>query len=241
MTTLSALSLDLFLLGHAHLAAGQTGDGAGFERRIRRHLDAAGLPNASGFRIFGRRSLSGIYHQIDEQTSCKQAGVIGEWKAYTGQIPKNDLLRFKAVTDDYWLAPGTRRDQPLVRVFGGTGSVTPAMRVYAAQWGIILITPDVWPIPALLDPELVWGPGDLTPPTPGNRAALATLIRPVQHIMQQQIDGSWRIPSIPAHADLASRFQLWQTLSDRAWTWWDEQPARFDWLMDTRTATMAAA
>lgn len=241
MTTLSALSLDLFLLGHAHLAAGTTGDGLGFERRIRQHLNAISLPNASGFRIFDRHSLSGIYHQIDEQTSCKQAGVIGEWKAYTGQIPKNELLRFKAVTDDYWLAPRTRRDRPLVRIFGGTGNVTPAMRVYAAQWGIILITPDMWPIPALIDSELVWGPGELAPPSPSDRAALASLIMPIQHTFQPQTDGSWRTPSMPGQADLAGRFQLWQTLSDRAWAWWDEQPARFDWLIDSRTATLAAA
>lgn len=140
MTSLAGLCLDLFLLGHAHLATGHAGDGAGFERRVRRHLDAIGLPNGSGFRIFGRRSLSGIHHQIDEMTACSQVAVVGEWKAFTGQIPKNDLLRFKAATDDYWLSPATRRHQPTVRVFGGTGTVTPAMRVYAAHWGIVLIT-----------------------------------------------------------------------------------------------------
>jgi hypothetical protein len=242
MTSLGALCLDLFLLGHAHLPAGQAGDGAGFEHRVRDYLDATGLPNASGFRVFGRRSHSGIYHQLDEQTMCTHAGVVGEWKAHTRQIPKNDLLRFKAATDDYWLAPATRRDQPLVRVFGGTGSVTAAMRVYAAHWGIILITPDRWPIPSLIDPDLLWAPGDLTPPTTRDALALASLARPLHHTLQPQPDGSWRTPAMPPAADLASRFRLWETWSDLAWSWWDDQaPGRFDWLLETRTKAIPVA
>src|SRR5688500_16957759 len=104
MTGLAALCLDFFLLGHAHVAAGLAGQGAAFEARVRDHLNTIGLPNARGFRVFGRRSVSGLYHQLDEQTACHGAMVIGEWKAYRGAIPKNDLLRFKGATDDYWLA-----------------------------------------------------------------------------------------------------------------------------------------
>ncbi|MDZ5661400.1 hypothetical protein SFC79_06440 [Nocardioides sp. S-58] len=241
MTSLGALCLDLFLLGHAHLAAGHAGDGFGFERRVRAHLNATGEPNPAGFRVFGRRSLSGIYHQLDEQTRCAQAAVVGEWKAYTGQIPKNELLRFKAATDDYWLSPSTRRDRPLVRLFGGTGTVTPAMRVYAAQWGIILITPDRWPIPTLIDPDLLWAPGDLPAPAARDVRALATITRPLNDILAPHANGGWQVPAIPTAADLATRFQLWQTWSDRAWAWWDDQvPARFDWLLETRTTLTAA-
>src|SRR5687768_17019322 len=115
MTSLGALCLDLFLLAHAHVSAGEAGLGAAFERRVRRHLNALGLPNASGFRVFGKRSLSGLYHQLDERTSCQDALVVGEWKSYRGTIPKNDLLRFKAATDDYWLASAARLSLPIVR------------------------------------------------------------------------------------------------------------------------------
>ncbi len=241
-TSLASLCLDLFLLGHAHLAAGQAGDGFGLERRIRRHLDATGHLNAAGFRVFGRRNMSGIYHQLDEQTRCARVAVVGEWKAHTGHIPKNELLRFKAATDDYWLEPSTRRDQSVIRVFGGTGTVTPAMRVYAAQWGIVLITPDLWPLPSLLDPHLLWGPGDLPCPTARDALALGSLTRPLNTVLSPASDGGWRVPSIPSAPDLASRLQLWRTWSDRAWSWWDDQsPARFDWLLEARTSTVAAA
>lgn len=120
MNTLASLCLDLFLLGHAHLAAGQTGDGFAFERRVRAHLGVCGLPDARGFRVLGRRSLSGLYHQLDEQTECGEALVVGEWKAWSGRISKNELLRFKAATDDYWLGAVNRVEVPVVRVFGGT-------------------------------------------------------------------------------------------------------------------------
>jgi hypothetical protein len=242
MTSLAELCLDLFLAGHAHLAAGEAGDGHGFERRIRDYLEAQALPHGSGFRIFGRRSVSGIYHQIDEQTDCTQALIAGEWKAHTGQIPKNDLLRFKAATDDYWLSPRTRRDKPVLRIFGGTGRITPSMRTYAAQWGIVLITPDRWPIPTLCDPDILWGPAGIDGPGPAALRTLRSLMRPLGQLLRPQPDGSWTTPPIPAAEDLAHRLHLWQDWSERAWQWWDDSaPARFDWLLTTRLSTPAAA
>ena len=244
MSTLAELCLDLFLLGHAHLAAGAAGDGAGFERRVRTHLNTIGLPDARGFRVLGRHSLSGLYHQLDEQTGCSEALIIGEWKAYTGHIPKNDLLRFKGATDDYWLNPSARSHLPVMRVFGGTGTVTQAMRTYAAQWGIILVTPDRWPIPTLSDPHLMWSPGDLQPPCPIDRRTMANLTRPLGAVLAPQPGGSWRIPPIALPADTASRLRVWEHWSERAWAWWDDAShARFDALLDARTnqATSLAA
>lgn len=235
MTTLASLCLDLFLLGHAHLAAGQAGDGAAFERRVRAHLDAIGLPDARGFRVFGRRSLSGIYHQLDEQTACLDALVVGEWKAYRGQIPKNDLLRFKAATDDYWLGGAGRFPVPVVRIFGGTGVVTDSMRVYAAHWGIVLVTPDRWPIPSLCDPDLVWSPGDLDGPCPVDRRTMMNLVRPLSDVLAPQADGSWRIPRLANSPDIAARLGVWEHCSERAWEWWDDTGrGRFDSLLENR-------
>ena len=236
MSTLAQLCTDLFLLGHAHLAAGVVGDGAGFERRIRAHLDAMGLPNASGFRVLGRRSISGLYHQIDEQTGCGDALVIGEWKAYSGCIPKNDLLRFKAATDDYWLAGASPLGLPVIRVFGGTGRVTEAMRTYAAHWGIVLVTPDRWPVPALCDEDLLWSPAELDPPPAIDRRTMVSLVRPLDAMLAAQADGSWRVPPMAPAADLGHRLRVWKHWSDSAWAWWDDaSPARFEALVEART------
>src|SRR5215211_2237594 len=102
----TGLVRDLFCLAQVHRASGQAGDGRGFERRVERHLAAVGVRPVdvfSGVRSLGSQSLSGLYHQIDATGVVREAVVIGEWKAYSGAIPKNELLRFKGATDDYWL------------------------------------------------------------------------------------------------------------------------------------------
>lgn len=242
MTALSALCLDLFLLGHAHLAAGQAGEGAAFERRVRSHLDMLGLPDARGFRVFCRRSLSGMYHQLDEQSACHGALVVGEWKAYTGRIPKNDLLRFKAATDDYWLAGARRSQFPVVRIFGGTGSVSDSMRVYAAQSGIVLVTPDRWPIHALCNRDLLWAAGDLRGVGPVDRRTLMSLVRPLNDVLAPQVDGSWRIAPVANSADIFARLRVWEHWSELAWEWWDESGrGRFDDLVERRVRIAMAS
>lgn len=234
-SNLATLALDLFLLGHAHLEAGESGDGFAFERRVRAYLQTHAMPHAGGFRVFGRHTMSGLYHQLDEQTSCADALVVGEWKAYKGLIPKNDLLRFKAATDDYWMTTRPSERMPVVRTFGGTGQVTPAMRVYAAQAGIMLITPDRWPVLALCDPALLWQPAGLEPPSHADRRSMVSLVRPLQAVLRPQTDGSWRVPAASSAHDLAQRLAVWERHSERAWSWWDDQsPARFEGLVRSR-------
>lgn len=242
MNSLGELCMDLFLLGHAHLADGQVGDGFGFERRVRAHLDRRGHPTAAGFRIFGRRGLSGLYHQLDEQTACDQALVVGEWKTYAGPIPKNELLRFKAATDDYWFTATANVTLPVVRVFGGTGTATPALCTYAAHHGIVLITPDRWPIPTLCDPHLLWEPGGLEPPPTADQRALASLARPLQNVLRPSPMGGWYVPPASPATDLSARNRLWTTWSDRAWAWWDDAlPARFNAIMHDRLGVYGPA
>ncbi len=242
MTDLAELALDLFLLGHEYRSRGLAGDGFGFERLVRSHLDGRGMPNSSGFRVFGQHSLSGLYHQIDEQTRCEQVHVVGEWKAYRGRIPKNDLLRFKAVTDDYWMSPEAQHRVPVVRIFGGTGTVTDAMRVYAAQWGIVLVTPDRWPIPVLCHDRLVWSVGDSDTPSVTSRRALASLVQPMNRILVPGPRGGWTIPALTSAGNLKSRLALWSSLSEAAWeSWNDRRPASFEWLLAHRGIGMPAA
>ena len=67
-----------------------------------------------------------------------------------------------------------------MRVFGGTGYVSPALRCYAAQWGICLITTDRWPAPLLASDTTSWpdaAPDRLT------RRYLAWLARPQSAVL----------------------------------------------------------
>lgn len=239
---LAVLSRDLFLLGHAHLEAEESGDGFAFERRVRDYLQINGMRHEGGFHMFGRHTVSGLHHQLDEQTSCTDALVVGEWKAYKGLIPKNDLLRFKAATDDYWMSTRPSERAPVFRIFGGTGQVTPAMRIYAAQAGIMLITPDRWPVLTLCDPLLLWLPAGLEPPSAADCRSMLSLVRPLQAVLKPQPDSSWRVPPATPANDLAPRLAVWEHYSERAWSWWDdESPARFEALVGARCRLRAYA
>lgn len=234
MVTLTAFLRDLFCLANVHLASGDAGDGDAFERRIERHLGAIGVRPAvvfSGVRSLGSQSLSGLRHQIDATGATREAIVIGEWKAYRGTIPKNDLMRFKAVTDDYWLRQHPFATAPIVRVFGGTGHLSPALRRYAAQWGICLVTADRWPSPLLASESTAWpdrGPDRLA------RRYLAWLSRPLSAVMAPQPDGGWSIPKPATDATIDHLLALHDNWSDELWRRFERHPGSFDqWIKET--------
>lgn len=234
MLSFTTLVRDLFCLANAHVAAGQAGNGRAFERRIERHFAAAGVRPVevfSGVRSLGSQSLSGLYHQIDATGRTRQATIIGEWKAYRGAIPKNELLRFKAVTDDYWLRQHPYATSPVIRVFGGTGSVSPALRRYAAQWGICLITTDRWPAPLLGSSTTWWPDGE---PTKLDRRSLAWLSRPLGSVCVPQPDGSWSIPRPAPDANIDHVLDLHDYWSAKLWRRFSSRPNSFnEWLCDT--------
>lgn len=218
MIALTSFVGDLFGLANEHLASGGAGDGRGFERRVDRYLAARAIRSVevfSGVRSLGSQSLSGLYHQIDASCSIRHAVVVGEWKAYRGAIPKNDLLRFKAVTDDYWLRQHPYAASPVIRIFGGTGYVSPALRRYAAQWGICLITPDFWPAPLLAAESTVWSGAE---PDRLARRYLGWMTRPLGTVLVPQTDGSWSVPRPLPDATLDHFIHLhdsWSAAMDR--------------------------
>jgi hypothetical protein len=234
MIRLTAFLRDLFCLAHAHRSAGQAGMGYAFERRIERQLAAVGIRPVqilSGVRSLGSQSLSGLYHQIDATGRTREALVIGEWKSYRGAIRKNELLRFKAVTDDYWLGQHPHAIAPVIRVFGGTGSVSPELRRYAALWGICLITPDCWPAPILASGETYW-PGKN--PDTTERRNLAWLSRPIEAVCRPHRGGGWLIPSPPARPVVDRLIALQDHWSGQLWRRFNGQPGSFDqWVRDT--------
>lgn len=228
MLSFTALLRDLFCLANAHLAAGEAGDGRAFERRVERHLAATGVRPVeifSGVRTLGSQSLSGLYHQIDATGRTRDAIVIGEWKAYRGAIPKNDLMRFKAASDDYWLRQHRYAAAPVMRVFGGTGRVSPALRRYAAQWGICLVTTDRWPAMLLASDTTAWPDGG---PDRLARRYLAWLGRPLGAVCSPQPDGSWLIPKPVADATIDHFLALHNRWSDELWRRFEVRPGSFD-------------
>jgi hypothetical protein len=237
---LDRLCRDLFLL--AQLAIDDADRGARWERRVAAHANSIGMPTEThpgGCSFMGRASLSGLRHQIDAVLGCDDAIVIGEWKAHRGAIAKNELLRFKAVSDDYYLALGTHLPgRPIVRLFGGTGRISADLRRYAALWGIALIDPEWWPSPTLASARTGW-PGS-TGPSTVDRRQLGWLTRPLQRTLSLQADGSYRLPRPPSRAHIDATVAVHAYWSDELWQQIDATPGRFERLIFETCQTGAA-
>lgn len=193
-----------------------------WERRVERELLLNGfaIRNLSaGSRVLGTFSASGLRHQVDAEIRCERAFVIGEWKSFTGLVPKNEILRFKAVTDDYYevMSAGVRR-APVLRVFGISGDGSLGLRHYAARHGIALIERSRWPAAVLADPSLRW-PGE--GPPEGDQRRLARMTRPMQSVMRHQDDGSMLLECPPRDAAVEALLRLQERWSARL----DEQLA----------------
>lgn len=162
-----------------------------WERRIARALLLQGFYIRSlpaGALVHGAHAASGLRHQIDAEIQCEHAFIIGEWKAFSGLIPKNEVLLFKAISDDIYedFSPRQRR-VPVFRVFGANGDGCIELRRYAARHGMALVEKSRWPAPVLADPELHWPRGES--PSDADRKRLAWLCRPMQLAADVGSDG----------------------------------------------------
>lgn len=236
---LVTLCRDLFLLAQHELGGAGAARGFRWEQRIAEHLARRGAPVEAlpgGYRVFGHASLSGLAHQIDGAIGCQDATVIGEWKAHRDSVPKNELLRFKAATDDYFTAlawTGLRR--PVMRIFGGAGRVSHEVRAYAAIHGIAVIDRDRWPAPVLAAAaSWEWSSGPT--PSDADRRHLSWLARPVQTVLIPRRDGTFSIPRPPSVAAIGAALALQDEWSDRLWEALDDEPGRLERLLGTVAA-----
>jgi hypothetical protein len=237
VSTFAGLCRDLFLLSQFGIDGEGPTRGFRWESRIADYLARRGAPVEAlpgGCRIFGHSSLSGLAHQIDGAISCGDALVIGEWKAHRGRIPKNELLRFKAGTDDFFMAmPGQGPRKPVMRVFGGAGAGSRELRSYAALHGISLIEPTRWPAPVLATAHQFWPSRSTNPPSAHDRRRLAWLARPVQHVLAAQPSGGYLVPRPPPPSMIRAVLDLHEEWSDRLWEAFDENAGSLESLIDT--------
>jgi hypothetical protein len=225
------LCRDVYVLAqYVDLTAGPR-RGWRWEQRIADTLARRGFPattGSSGVEVRGLLAASGLRHQMDATIECSDVYVVGEWKAYTKAVPKNELLRFKAATDDFYDAIveyGVPK-RPIVRLFGIAGDACPSLRGYAARHGIALIERSRWPSPVLADPLLRWPPGE--GPSGIDVQRLAWLARPLQTVYPQLPDGSLQIPpQLPTPA-LEAILAVQDQWSTRLWDWVDSQPGTFE-------------
>jgi hypothetical protein len=214
------LCRDLHLLAQEIDPAPGPARGWRWERQIAEALFLRGFPVRSvfgGLEVHGAVPASGLRHQIDAEIRCRDALVIGEWKAYSLPIPKNEVLRFKAVTDDIYETMSARPPRmAIMRLFGAAGDASYELRRYAARHGIAVVERSRWPAAVLADSELRWPAG--MAPTDYDRRRLAWLCRPMQRVLRRQPDGSLlmsRPPREPAIDAVLALHDCWsERLSD---------------------------
>lgn len=211
------LCRDLYLLTQEIDSVSGPERGWRWEQRIAEALFVRGFPVrsvAGGLEVHGAVPASGLRHQIDAEIGCRDALVIGEWKAYRAPIPKNEVLRFKAVTDDIFDTMSTRPPRmALMRVFGAAGDVSDELRRYAARHGIALVERGRWPAAVLADTELRWPAG--LAPADSDRRRLAWLCRPMQSVLRRQPDGSLLMTRAPADRAIEAVLALQDCWSER--------------------------
>lgn len=232
MKTFVDLCRDLFLLSQVGADGHGPARGLQWEQRVAEYLAQQGVPVEAlpgGFMILGHTSLSGLRHQVDGTIGCTDALVIGEWKAHQGSIPKNELLRFKAATDDYFMALGAHGPRrPVMRVFGGTGGASDDLRAYGVLHGITLIEPTRWPAPVLASDDLLWQDQHAVGPGPADRKSLAQAFRPLQNVLIPQSGGSFLVPRPLNRTQISATLLVHDLWSDRLWETIDSWPGRFE-------------
>lgn len=210
---------DLYLLSLQGVPGDGPVRGSCWEAMVADVLAANGYPARAvpgGVSVHGMTPASGLRHQIDGEIVCVDALVVGEWKAYRGSVPKNEVLRFKAVTDDLFDGMGTRRPRiPILRLFGVAGDASRQLRWYAARHGIALIERSRWPAPVLADPYLQWSVGD--EPTQHELRRLRWLWRPLQAVYLPGPNGASLLPPpLPSEA-IEAMLRTQDDLSHRLW------------------------
>lgn len=213
------LCRDLFVLAQVVDSTLGPGRGWRWEVRIAEALARRGLPVEAvpgGISVHGVLPQSGLRHQTDAAIRCADAYVIGEWKAYVGAVPKNELLRFKAVTDDLYDAMVEQQPQrPVLRLFGVAGAASPELRWYAARHGITLVERSRWPAPVLASANVVWPAGE--GPDQIDRRRLAWLFRSLQEVYPRLPDGSTRLPRPLPKPTVDSLLAVQNRWSDYLW------------------------
>ena len=232
MITLADLCQDVFLLAQLGIDGSGPVRGRRWEQRVADCLAMRGVPSEpqpGGYSVLGHVSLSTLKHQIDGTLGCADAIVMAEWKAFTGNLPKNELLRFKAATDDYFMAFGNGGpSRPVVRIFGGIGEASDSVRAYAYHHGIVLIERGRWPVPVLVSDKAFSPRPDSPCPGAADRKHLTWTARPMQHVLMSQDDGAFMVPKPPEKARIEALLSLHDHWSEALWQEWDFEPGRFE-------------
>jgi hypothetical protein len=121
-----------------------------FEQVFYRYCDAKGLPlsERAGSRTLNYAySASGYLHESDGVIATPDINVHIELKHLTQPVAKIDLVSFNQKGLDFLAGENAKvRNKPLFRVLITATPVDTTARIFAVQWGIMLIEPNRLPL-----------------------------------------------------------------------------------------------
>lgn len=157
--------LELLVRAYAIVEVGGVGGsgperGRNFEKLFYKIGDRLGVhltEKAGGRSVAGQHSASGFAHEVDGASRAASATTYWELKHLSSLLEKNELLIFNGKALDY-LYDGSAlfRKTPLLRFLLSGRNIRDECRVYAIQWGIVVIEPGRLVVP-LIHEALVRG------------------------------------------------------------------------------------
>jgi len=121
-----------------------------FEQAFYQYCGAKGLPlseTAGSRTLNGVYSASGFLHESDGVIATPEINIHVELKHLTQPVAKIDLVSFNQKGLDFLAGENARvRRKPLFRVLITATPVDTTARIFAVQWGIMLIEPNRLPL-----------------------------------------------------------------------------------------------
>lgn len=133
----------------------QTHKGRWFEDRLFRYFDSDDKYDVWGItgdlQMVDISAASGLRHEIDLVVEYEDSFYLFEAKCKK-YVPRNDLLIFNQKCLDFWIRFAQLDEtRPWYRVFVSKTNLEYPLREFAYMWNIIIIEPDLLPIPTILE------------------------------------------------------------------------------------------
>lgn len=127
--------------------------GRAFEAALYAFIEGRGmhLTERAGSRtLCDAASASGLRHESDAVIVATDIIIHVETKHLGHEVSKNDLMIFNQKGLDFMMSGATPiRTRPLYRIFLSGGSLSREARCFALLWGIIVVEPELLPLPVL--------------------------------------------------------------------------------------------
>lgn len=186
----SRLFLNLYLIVRfAHLKGVGAERGRELERILKDYCIQKGLSlrsSVGSVSLFNLPASSGLRHEVDAGIRIRDILLYSEYKAYTGPVPKGEVMIFNQKSIDYYFTYALQNGvRPFYRALISDSQIEQSVRKLCYLWSIITVEPHLLPMPVIIRAILRDSHHDFFQP-PVYREALRILphaVRPLNDII----------------------------------------------------------